>query len=169
MLNTYNVKPKNAPPGASFSRSMDKIFRIILTDDDEQDQEFFRDALQETDIDAELYTARDGHTLLDLLTTFKTKNTPSPDLIFLDLNMPVMDGRETLKLLKSSPDFGTIPVIIYSTSNSIIDVNECYRNGANLFITKPCDFNQIVTIIKTTHTLFKSFAIPPAKNILQTT
>lgn len=146
---------------------MDKIFRIILTDDDEQDQEFFRDALQESDIDAELYTASNGRTLLELLKTFSAKNTRLPDIIFLDLNMPVMDGRETLKVLKSSPDFASIPVIIYSTSNSIIDVNECYRNGANLFITKPCDFDQIVTIVKTTYTLFKSFAIPPAKNVLQ--
>ncbi|MEX1190461.1 MAG: response regulator [Brumimicrobium sp.] len=64
--------------------------------------------------------------------------------VFIDLNMPRVDGKESLTLLRENPMFEQTPLIIYSTSNNPDDVNECLKNGATAFITKP---SKIVTLI----------------------
>jgi len=138
-----------------------------MADDDEDDRLFFQDALKESGYDHELRFAFDGNDLLEQLNKIKaTDFARLPDLIFLDLNMPVKDGRETLKILKENSDFALIPVFIYTTSNSDLDVNLCYKNGANLFITKPSDFDVIVQIIRSVCDLVDKYVVLPHQHVI---
>lgn len=140
---------------------------IFMVDDDEDDRSFFQDALIESGYDHELRFAFDGNDLLEQLHVIKSSDYGKfPDVIFLDLNMPVKDGRETLKVLKSNPAFNKIPVFIYTTSNSDLDVNLCYGNGANLFITKPSDFDVIVQILKSICDLVDKYVVLPYQHVI---
>lgn len=140
---------------------------IFMADDDEDDRSFFADALSESGYAHELSFAFDGNDLLEQLNQLKNKEFGKlPDVIFLDLNMPVKDGRETLKVLKKDPELALIPVFIYTTSNSDLDVNLCYKNGANLFITKPSDFDVIVKIVSNICDLVENYVILPYQHAI---
>ena len=101
---------------------------------------FFADALQEIDLKTDLTEFHNGQELLDYLTESCTE---FPQLIFLDLNMPVMDGFECLKKIRSNPKFEDLVVAIYSTSSSERDIEETFVNGANIYINKPNKFEEL--------------------------
>ena len=109
---------------------------ILLVDDDEDDQLIFKDAIKETSSEIECLTAANGRDAF--LQLEKASSTPS--LIFLDLNMPVMNGFEFLERLKESDGFKKIPVVIYTTSDSPSDKKNTMNTGAVLFFTKTADF-----------------------------
>jgi len=117
--------------------------QILLADDDSIDRELFAEALKLTNLDAVLHEVSNGKALFDFL----EKESRMPDLIFLDLNMPLMDGREILRELKADKNLSMIPVIIFSTSNSQFDVEESYQSGASLFVSKPHDFKELVEML----------------------
>jgi CheY-like chemotaxis protein len=129
---------------------MDKTIRLVLADDDSVDRELFSTALSETGLRYTLAETKDG---LDLL-NYLRNHTDQPDLIFLDLNMPRKDGREALRELKADVTLKTIPVIMLSTSSAPFDVDECYRSGANFFLSKPDDYHALVDML--THLLLLS-------------
>lgn len=135
-------------------------FDIILVDDDKSEQELFSMALTEVSIRHKLSFARNGEELFDLLEARNNCNN-IPNVIFLDLNMPVKDGRETLAELKSSQSYKKIPVFIYSTSNSEEEVQQCYSNGANLFLTKPYNYDELVKGLRTICDLLPAFLVLP--------
>lgn len=114
--------------------------KIVLVDDDEDDRMFFSDALQEVDIHTELKEFENGKEFLSYL---EEEGNPSPHLIFLDLNMPVMNGFECLRALRKNPDFKNLVVAIYSTSSSEKDIEETFKNGANIYINKPNRFEEL--------------------------
>jgi CheY-like chemotaxis protein len=68
---------------------------------------------------------------------------PRPDLIFLDLNLPVIDGREVLETVKADDNLRRIPVVVLSTSNSRADVSASYHRGANSYLVKPADVDSL--------------------------
>ncbi|MAU72005.1 MAG: response regulator [Pseudozobellia sp.] len=117
-----------------------KPMKVVLVDDDEDDRMFFADALQEIDLKTDLTEFHNGQELLDYLTESCTE---FPQLIFLDLNMPVMDGFECLKKIRSNPKFEDLVVAIYSTSSSERDIEETFVNGANIYINKPNKFEEL--------------------------
>jgi CheY-like chemotaxis protein len=133
--------------------------KIIIADNDPEDQEIIKVALKEVNEHHDIIFASNGEDLLSKLTELKNKKLP--DLIFLDLNMPIKDGRITLKELKNSTDFSKIPVFIYTSSASSNDVNLCYEEGASLFIKKPSDFNKINVIIKSLCNFFNEYVSLP--------
>lgn len=114
---------------------MEKI--ILLADDDSDDAEVFGEVLSEIDPKAKFLHALNGSGV------FEHIGHPSPDLIFLDLNMPEMDGWQCLSKLKTDPDTKNIPVIIYSTSNWQGDKLNAIKSGASAFVTKPSDYNTL--------------------------
>ncbi len=116
-----------------------KISRILLIDDDDDDQLIFRDALKETLFSCECLVADNGLEALAMLDGEKKL----PDMIFLDLNMPLMNGVEFLKRIKQHAVYKLIPVIIFSTSNSPDDREKLPKLGANRIITKSADFSQL--------------------------
>jgi CheY-like chemotaxis protein len=106
----------------------------FLIDDDEDDQEIFTLALREADASIRCVTANDG---VEALTRLTGDKTFIPDYIFLDLNMPLMNGKECLREIRKHTHLRDVPVIIFSTSSEPHEIEETRRLGANEFITKP--------------------------------
>lgn len=119
-------------------------FKIYLADDDFDDCQFFTNALEQLCKDAKLMTVQNGLAMLDLLAS----KPLLPDLIVLDLNMPVMDGYDCIKNIKSNDSYKNIPVVILTTSSYETDMERLRKMGADLFITKPNSFQGLHDIVK---------------------
>jgi CheY-like chemotaxis protein len=117
---------------------------IFLVDDDEDDREMFVEALQEVGENFSFDSAEDGEQALNYL---RNESNRLPDLIFLDMNMPRLNGRQCLEELKKHPRLRSIPVVVYSTTKREEDVRETSRLGAVCFLTKPVLFNEITAAI----------------------
>jgi len=113
--------------------------RILLIDDDDDDQFFFKEALESINPLLDCETATNGKIALDKL----KEGTSLPDIIFLDLNMPVMNGFDFLIQFKKEPALRKIPVGIFSTSNNFRDKEVTKESGAKFFLTKPNDFQTL--------------------------
>lgn len=120
----------------------------LLVDDDLDDHEIFNMALADLGGDVTITTAVNAPQALQQLSF---KNNFIPDYIFLDLNMPRMDGKQCLAAIKSQPHLDHVPVIIYSTSSSPGDIKEFMSMGATAFIKKP---SSITELSNTLHHLF---------------
>ena len=110
-------------------------YRILYADDDADAHFILKESLQSNGIQAEMVTAVDGQEALQYLENVQPGSLPS--LIILDLNMPRMDGRQTLTLLKKHPYFSSIPVVILSTSDNKAEKDYCQQHGAALYFIKP--------------------------------
>jgi|SRR5687767_5956830 len=110
------------------------MVHVLIVDDDEDDRDLFCDAISVIDPSIECFMARNGE---EALTGLKNNQFPSPNVIFLDLNMPRMNGIQCLAALKRDPSLKRIPVVIYTTSKLKEDRREANRLGAIDFITKP--------------------------------
>ena len=122
---------------------MQRIHKILLVDDDLDDQFVFDLALKSIDPDVVVDTAKDGIDALDKL----REPEVCPELIFLDMNMPRMNGRDFLQQIKSLPSLAHIPVIMYSTSSSPELMEETRRLGALDYIVKPNSFDELCTVL----------------------
>ncbi len=119
--------------------------RILLIDDDGDDREFFCEALECSTIQAVCHTAPEGRKGLNQL---EKKEIEIPDLIFLDINMPIMNGWQCLSILKQKEEYKHIPVIMYSTSSFPEDINKAQQLGALCFFSKPRGFNHLKTSLE---------------------
>jgi CheY-like chemotaxis protein len=122
---------------------------ILLCDDDAEDRELTRQALEAARVSNVIETCEDGEQLLDYLYQRgayggETGKAPRPGLILLDLNMPNLDGREALKIIKSDPTLRDIPIVVLTTSRAEKDVIASYDLGVNSFISKPVTFTGLV-------------------------
>lgn len=113
---------------------------VLNVDDDLEDREFFCEALREIDPSVTCLIAGSGMEALSLL----HEQVPLPDYIFLDINMPIMDGKQCLRALKNIPELNAIPVIMYSTSTDTREIRECYKLGAEDFLIKPHSYDKLV-------------------------
>ncbi|HEY0652937.1 MAG TPA: response regulator [Chryseosolibacter sp.] len=116
--------------------------RILLIDDDKDDQLLFVDAVTLISDEIICNTADDGQQGLEFL----AHADPLPDLVFLDINMPRVDGRQTLQAIRSNPRLRALPVIIYSTSCSKLDIRWARDMSAD-YLTKPNDFLELVSAL----------------------
>ncbi len=119
--------------------------QILLADDDENDRLLFTDAFSELKTKTIVQTVNNG---IELMKWLNEKDTRFPHLIFLDLNMPIKNGLQCLKEIRSNETLKNISVAIYSTSNNQKDIEETFSNGANVYITKPSDFNTLKQILE---------------------
>jgi CheY-like chemotaxis protein len=114
---------------------------ILLIDDDEDDRFFFVDVLKEFAPGIRCTVARNG---LEAIHRLQSADD-LPSLIFLDLNMPVMNGFECLSVLKNEGRYKEIPVILYSTSGDPATIRKGHQMGADAFFRKPSDFSAMQT------------------------
>ena len=91
---------------------------------------------------------------------------PSPGIILLDLNLPGLDGRDVLRLIKENPELHRIPVIVLTTSNSEIDIEQCYADGANSYVQKPVDIQGFVLAITRLKDFWFEIAVLPKEKVL---
>jgi CheY-like chemotaxis protein len=117
---------------------------IYLIDDDMDDVELFRDALEEVDPTVSLQYANDGHEAVRSLTE---RGDTLPDLIFLDISMPVFSGLQCLASFKRDEQLRNLPVIMYSTSSQEREIHQARELGALAFVTKPNDFRLLKRIL----------------------
>ncbi|WP_066226164.1 response regulator [Formosa haliotis] len=119
--------------------------KVALVDDDEDDRFLFQEAISQIHIKTELSTFDNGQKFMDYLLA---PNSKLPQVVFLDLNMPVKNGLECLQEIRTTPNLKDLSVAIYSTSSSEHDIDETFVNGANIYINKPNDFSKLKTVIE---------------------
>ena len=143
---------------------MTHTVEILLVEDDEGDALLTSEALAESSFDNHLNVVCDGvEALAFLQREGEYSNAPRPEIILLDLNMPRMNGHEVLKWLKESDDFRSIPVVIFTTSDSVKDIRSTYDNHANCFITKPLCLDMFAHVLKRIQDFWMGAAkLPPA-------
>ena len=116
---------------------------VLCIDDDPDDTDFFCEALKVVNPDARCLTANDGLTALKLL-----RSEPGPSIIFLDINMPRMSGRELLVQIKKNYKWSQIPTIIYSTAIVPRDEVDYKKLGAHDVVKKHAKFNDLCNALK---------------------
>lgn len=133
---------------------------ILLVDDNKADQTTIKRTLEDSEIEYSLITAQNGRDALDLLQQLEQINE-LPDLVLMDINMPVMDGKQALHSIKSADELKHIPVVMFTTSIRDKDIKESYRLGANACVNKPLEKEQFVrTINQITHFWFELVKYP---------
>jgi CheY-like chemotaxis protein len=118
--------------------------RIFIIDDDVEDQEIFMEAVKEVDPSIVCFASTSGEQALEQLAS----GSIHPDLIFLDLNMPKLNGKQILGEIKKIPEVNKIPVIMYSTSFAPRDLEEIQRVGAVHHLLKPSRFDDLCNALR---------------------
>ena len=117
---------------------------ILYVDDDQEDLEIFQEAINSINSSIRFISARSAVDALTLL----GKQKDLPNMIFVDINMPVMSGKEFLRTVKVDRQLKNIPVIMYTTSRQQTEKDECAKLGAKDFITKPTTFPVLIEKLK---------------------
>lgn len=115
---------------------------ILVAEDDDDDYLIFSIAIKETSFTYLLKRAENGEILLKCL------NDELPDILFLDLLMPCMDGKQCLKAIRANKKYDSLPIIVYSSLNDLNSVEYCYREGSNLYVIKPNSINDLKSILE---------------------
>lgn len=140
-----------------------RLYEVLLVDDDPGDVALISEAFAAHRLPSRLHKAGDG---VDALTFLRREqpyaDAPRPDLILLDLNMPRMDGRELLSVVKNDSGLCTIPVVVFTTSDSPADVTASYTRHANAYVTKPMDLDALEHVVDTVHAFYREVARRPS-------
>ncbi|HEX6226324.1 MAG TPA: response regulator [Chryseolinea sp.] len=117
---------------------------IVIIDDDQDDSDLLLEAIRQVEPRTDCFVETNVSAVLKRLIS---KELPKPDVIFLDLLMPVVNGVQCLRELKQDPELRTVPVVIYTSSRSYAHRAETSKLGANYFVTKPPSFRQICKVV----------------------
>jgi CheY-like chemotaxis protein len=123
--------------------------RILLVEDNPGDIRLTQEAFKESALDIQMDVVTDGEMALDFL--FKKgrfADSPKPDIVLLDLNLPKKNGIEVLKEVKAEQTLKKIPIIVLTTSDADHDISKAYSLHANCYILKPVDFDDFARVIK---------------------
>ena len=125
--------------------------KILIAEDDADDQLLLKTAFAEIGAEVDLTFVGDGAELMTHLEglTEHGASVAAPDLILLDLNMPRKSGKEALEDIKKDTRLRSLPVVIYTTTRDVREIQRCYDLGANSYIVKPANFESMVVIIET--------------------
>lgn len=144
----------------------DKTVEILLVEDNPNDVELTRLALQDNNLTNPLHVARDGAEALEFLFATgahaRREINHVPKVILLDLKLPKVDGLEVLRQIKSDPRTRAIPVVVLTSSREERDIVESYQLGVNSYITKPVDFEQFTAAVRTLGMYWLLLNQPPA-------
>lgn len=136
---------------------------ILLVEDNPSDVHLTEQALVGSVIGGRLHVAEDGERALAFLRRVGPyAASPRPDLILLDLNLPGMDGRRLLDVIKRDTGLRQIPIIVLTTSTAESDIAECYDLHANCYVTKPVEFDAFESVIRAIERFwFHHVSLPP--------
>jgi len=143
---------------------MTRPAHILLVEDSPMDVELTLDAFQEHRLAITIHTARDGAAALDYVfgkgQFADRKKFPLPDLILLDLKMPVVDGHEVLRRIKESEVLRRIPVVVLTSSSEEGDRAMSYDNGANSYLVKPVSFDGFLSVVASIDDYWLTWNVP---------
>ena len=135
--------------GESDENTTERRVEILLVEDNPGDVRLTQEALKESKVHNAMHVAEDGVEAIEFLKREGPyADAPRPDLILLDLNLPRMDGRETLSIIKSDPELKRIPVVVLTTSEDDADILKAYDLHANCYIQKPVDLDRFIQIVE---------------------
>ena len=141
--------------------------KIMLVDDDAICNLISKKTLERMGIDSEITVALNGAEAMDILNEIAQQPDSYPDIIFLDLNMPVKNGIECLKEIRNDSKLDKLPIIVYTTSDNPRDIDTCYDLKANLYVVKPTSFESIIkTLKKIINIDFKNQDFPARENFI---
>jgi CheY-like chemotaxis protein len=145
------------------SQPLSRPVEILLVEDNPGDVRLTREGLREGKVQNNLSVAPDGvEALAFLRRQGKYADAARPDLILLDLNLPKMDGREVLEVIKADPSFRNIPVVVLTSSQAEEDIARAYDLHANCYISKPVDLDQFIRVVKSIEDFwFTIVKLPP--------
>ena len=130
---------------------------ILLVEDNPGDIFLAKEALKESKVNNNMHIAEDGVEAMEFLEkAVADPDTPLPDLILLDLNMPRMDGREVLQNVKNDERLRRIPIVVMTSSEEDEDILKAYELHANCYIQKPVDLSQFIKVVDTIDEFFLS-------------
>jgi CheY-like chemotaxis protein len=136
--------------------------QILVVDDDDADALMISEALESGETNAIVKRVVDGREALDYLRRVgRFADAHRPDLILLDLNMPRMDGRETLAAIKSDDTLKAIPVVILTTSGATPDIVASYQHRANAYVTKPFGLDDFESTVRQIDRFYGEVAVLP--------
>jgi DNA-binding response OmpR family regulator len=130
---------------------MEKLGRILMVEDDNNDVEMTLAALEEYNLANEVALTRDGEEALDYLYCrgkYQSRLNENPAVLLLDLKLPKVDGLEVLRQVKSDDKLKMIPVVVLTSSHEEKDMVASYKLGVNAYVVKPVDFHEFVNAIK---------------------
>jgi len=124
------------------------LIHILLVEDNEGDIILTLEAFEECKIKTEISVAKNGKEALDFV--FKRgafANVKKPDLILLDINLPIFNGHEVLRQIKTDADLKKIPVIMLTTSSNQKDISDAYEHHCNSYIKKPLEISEFLSAV----------------------
>ncbi len=137
--------------------------KVLLVEDNDHDAELITLALEKLETPVMLERACDGVEAMEILNRDRMNNVRIA-LVLLDIKLPRMNGMEVLSKMKTSNDLKTIPVVMFTSSREERDVMDCYLKGANAYVVKPINFNELVDVLRNTGLFWCSVnEIPPGK------
>jgi len=143
--------------------SGDSSIEVLLVEDDPGDVLMTREALSAAKVLHRLHVVDNGESAVAFLRRQgEHADAPRPDLVFLDLNLPRLDGREVLSIVKGDEDLRRIPIVVLTTSEAEEDVLRSYDLHANAYVTKPVDFSGFMRVVREIDDFFVTIArLPP--------
>jgi CheY-like chemotaxis protein len=142
-----------------------RSLQILIVDDDDADALMIEEALDAASRDSSINRVADGREALDYLhREGPYADAHRPDLILLDLNMPRMDGRETLAAIKGDEELKAIPVVILTTSGAAPDIVSSYQHRANAYVTKPFGLDDFEATVRQIDRFYREVAILPKQD-----
>jgi CheY-like chemotaxis protein len=139
-----------------------RSLQILVVDDDDADALMIEEALGNAERQATVTRVSDGREALDYLhREGEYADAHRPDLILLDLNMPRMDGRETLAAIKGDDNLKAIPVVILTTSGAAPDIVASYQHRANAYVTKPFGLDDFEATVRQINRFYREVAVLP--------
>jgi len=141
-----------------------KTPEILLVDDNPADTDLTSEVLAQSKQHYHVSTVSDGAEAISFLRQQgKYTAAPCPDLVVLDLNLPIRDGRQVLSDIKADPALQKIPVVIFTTSQANSDVSRSYELGANCYLRKPGNLAEFVAVVQSMAQFWLGFARLPQR------
>jgi CheY-like chemotaxis protein len=138
--------------------------QILLVEDSPSDAKLTLKALTLAKVANSVCHVEDGVKAMEFLRRQAGyENSPRPDLVLLDLNLPRKDGREVLEEMKTDPELMSIPVVVLTTSKAEQDVLSSYKLHANCYITKPVNFERFIEVVQSIENFWLSVVVLPTK------
>ena len=120
----------------------ERVEKVLLADDDDDDFELFEEAIRDLNVNVKLSRAENGDILLKLL------DADIPDILFLDILMPKCDGRDCLQDIRRQRKFDQLPIIVYTSMSDFDSIEFCYRHGSNFYVLKPASYTELVQVLE---------------------